>query len=460
MKEKTGHISGLGLLSLLQNTEKSEENICLQKIYTKNTKGRICVPKFIIKGLVPLKGKVRISGAKNSVLPIMAASLLAEGPSIIEEIPYLSDVRIMCELLKSLGAEVEIQENESILRLSPTEILSTTAPYELVSKMRASFLVMGPLLAKKGMAKISLPGGCAIGTRPVDLHLKGFAAMGADIVCQHGYVEAKTKGRLKGNKVYLDFPSVGATENIMMAATLAEGQTIIENAAIEPEIVDLATYLTEMGADIKGAGTDTIRITGVKELKGTNHVVIPDRIEAGTFMVAAAITGGDVIIENVVPDHLKPVTAKLREAGVEISEELSSIHIRGNENLKAVDIKTHPYPGFPTDMQAQITSLMCTAKGISMIIETIFENRFMHVSELKRMGANIKIEGRSAIIEGKQRLMGAQVKATDLRAGAAMVLAGLGAEGTTEIMDIEHIERGYVKLEEKLKSLGAIIYKV
>ncbi len=416
--------------------------------------------KFVIPEGTQLKGKVRVSGAKNSVLPIIAAALLADGHSVIEEIPYLNDVKIMCDLLKSLGAVIEVSDNQSKLTISPGCISDTTAPYELVNKLRASFLVMGPLLAKKGIARVSLPGGCAIGSRPVDLHLKGFAAMGAEIHQGHGYIEARAGAGLKGCKIYLDFPSVGATENIIMAAVLAEGQTIIENAAIEPEIVDLATYLTTMGADIKGAGTDTIKINGVSGLKGSNHAIIPDRIEAGTFMVAAAITGGDVVIDNVVPDHLKPVTAKLREAGVEISEELTSIHVQAGKNLKAFDIKTLPYPGFPTDMQAQMSALMNKADGTSMVIETIFENRFMHFSELKRMGANIKIEGRSAIIEGKTSLMGAQVKATDLRAGAALILAGLAAEGMTEITDIEHIERGYVKIHEKLKALGAKIERI
>lgn len=416
--------------------------------------------RLLISEGMPLKGRVRISGAKNSVLPIIAASLLADGQSIIEEIPYLNDVKIMCELLRSLGVSIEVSDNQSTLKITPQGITSTTAPYELVNKLRASFLVMGPLLAKVGVARISLPGGCAIGTRPVDLHLKGFLAMGAEITQGHGYIEAKINGKLKGNKIYLDFPSVGATENLIMAASLADGQTIIENAATEPEIVDLATYLTTMGADVKGAGTDTIKINGVDRLKGATHAIIPDRIEAGTYMVAAAITGGDVTIENVVPDHLKPISAKLRECGIEVSEELSSVRVRACEALKAFDVKTHPYPGFPTDMQAQMTSLMSKAEGTSMVIETIFENRFMHVCELKRMGANIKIEGRSAIIEGTPKLTGAQVKATDLRAGAALILAGLAAEGTTEITDIEHIDRGYVRIDEKLRALGADIRRV
>lgn len=412
--------------------------------------------KLIVSEGKKLKGRVRVSGAKNSVLPILAASLLTDGRSVIDEIPYLNDVRIMCDLVKSLGASVIISENQSRLEINCSSLSGATAPYELVNKFRASFLIAGPLLAKAGYVRISLPGGCAIGSRPVDLHLKGFMALGANITQGHGYVEAKRNGRLKGGKVYLDFPSVGATENIMMAASLADGLTVIENAAIEPEIVDLATYLTSMGADIKGAGTDTIKITGVKDLKGANHTIIPDRIEAGTYMVAAAITGGDIVVENVVTDHLKPVTAKLREAGVEISEELTSIHVRGGE-LNAVDIKTHPYPGFPTDMQSQMTSLLSIACGTSMVIETIFENRFMHVCELKRMGANIKVEGRSAIIEGCRKLTGAKVKTTDLRAGAALILAGMIADGTTEILDIEHIDRGYMKLDEKLKGLGAEI---
>lgn len=415
--------------------------------------------RLIISEGRPLSGRVHVSGAKNSVLPIIAASLLTDGKSVIEEIPYLNDVKIMCDLVQSLGANITLSDKQDKLEISCSSLSNTTAPYELVNKMRASFLVAGPLLARAGYVRISLPGGCAIGSRPVDLHLKGFMALGAVITQGHGYIEAKMNGRLKGGKVYLDFPSVGATENIMMAASLADGMTIIENAAIEPEIVDLATFLTSMGADIKGAGTDTIKISGVRGLKAANHSIIPDRIEAGTYMVAAAITGGDVTVENVVTDHLKPVTAKLREAGVEVSEELTSIRVR-RKDLQAVDIKTHPYPGFPTDMQSQMTSLLSMACGTSMVIETIFENRFMHVSELKRMGANIKVEGRSAIIEGCSKLTGAKVKATDLRAGAALILAGLCAEGTTEILDIEHVDRGYIRIDEKLKKLGANIVRV
>ena len=416
------------------------------------------MPKLVISENGPLKGRVRINGAKNSVLPIIAASLLSDGRCLIDNIPYLNDVKIMCELVKSLGASIEVSDKQTKLVIDSRTLNNTTAPYELVNKLRASFLVAGPLLAKTGTASISLPGGCAIGSRPVDLHLKGFMALGARVSHGHGFIEARTSGRLKGNKIYLDFPSVGATENIMMAAVLAEGVTTIENAAIEPEIVDLATYLTAMGADIRGAGTDTIKINGVKELKAANHSVIPDRIEAGTYMAAAAITGGDVIIDNVITDHLKPVSAKLREAGIEISEELTSVHVRGGR-LKAVDIKTHPYPGFPTDMQSQMTSLMSVANGTSMVIETIFENRFMHVCELKRMGANIRVEGRSAIIEGS-RLTGATVRATDLRAGAALILAGLCADGSTQILDIDHVDRGYMKIDEKLRELGANVHRI
>lgn len=401
-----------------------------------------------------------VSGAKNSILPIIAASLLTDDICIIDGVPFLKDVETMCDLIRCLGVKVEFSTDKTRLKIQAANLDNTLAPYELANKMRASFLVTGPLLAREGIAKISLPGGCAIGSRPVDLHLKGFITLGASIIHNHGYIEARTNGRLRGKKIYLDFPSVGATENIMMASVLACGQTIIENAAIEPEVVDLANYLVSMGAEIRGAGTDTVKINGVDRLKGTSHIIIPDRIEAGTLMIAAAITGGDVIIHNIVPKHLKPVTAKLIEANVEVSEELSSIHIKADKKIGPVDIKTHPYPGFPTDMQAQMTSLMSRASGTSMVIETIFENRFMHINELKRMGANIKIDGRSAIIEGNSKLTGAQVKATDLRAGAALIVASLGAEGITEITDIDHIDRGYVSIDKKLNSLGASIERI
>ncbi|ABY91425.1 MAG: UDP-N-acetylglucosamine 1-carboxyvinyltransferase 1 [Caldanaerobacter subterraneus] len=412
--------------------------------------------KFIVEKSPPLKGSVKISGAKNSVLPIIAASLLSSGEIVLDDIPTLEDVNVMIELIKHFGAICEFENEKLKIKV---DIKDVEAPYDLVKKMRASFLVMGPILARLGHAKISMPGGCAIGSRPIDLHLKGFQTLGADITIGHGYVEARAK-KLTGKKIYLDFPSVGATENIMMAAVFAEGVTIIENAAEEPEIVDLANFLNKMGANIKGAGTDTIRIEGVKELKGAEHTVIPDRIEAGTFMVAAAMTGGNVLIENVIVDHVRSIIAKLTECGIKITEEPKGLRVKGIKNYKAVDIKTLPYPGFPTDMQAQMMVMMTVAKGTSVIIETVFENRFMHVDELKRMGANIKIEGRSAVVTGVDHLTGAEVKATDLRAGAALVLAGLIAEGRTEINDIYHIDRGYVKMEEKLKNLGAIIYRI
>ncbi|AST57203.1 UDP-N-acetylglucosamine 1-carboxyvinyltransferase [Thermoanaerobacterium thermosaccharolyticum] len=412
--------------------------------------------KIIVENSPALRGTVKISGAKNSVLPIIAASLLSYGEVFIDDVPELKDVNVMIELIKFLGAHCTFKNGKLKINV---DIKDVEAPYELVKKMRASFLVMGPILAKLGHAKISLPGGCAIGTRPIDLHLKGFQTLGAQIDIGHGYVEARAK-RLVGKKVYLDFPSVGATENIMMAAVFADGITTIENAAEEPEVVDLANFLNKMGANIKGAGTDTIRIEGVKELKGTEHTVIPDRIEAGTYMVAAAMTGGDVLIENVIVDHIKPIIAKLTECGIDVFEEGTGVRVKGMRNYKAVDVKTLPYPGFPTDMQAQMMAMMAGAKGTSVIIETVFENRFMHVDELKRMGADIKIEGRTAVVTGIDHLSGAEVKATDLRAGAALILAGLIAEGKTIINDVHHIDRGYVNIEEKLKNLGAIIYRV
>ncbi|MCG0275440.1 MAG: UDP-N-acetylglucosamine 1-carboxyvinyltransferase [Thermosediminibacteraceae bacterium] len=409
---------------------------------------------FIIEGGVQLKGTVRASSAKNAVLPVMAASLLAESECIIDDVPELEDAKVMREVLSALGAKCE--RKERALKINPANVNAIEAPYELVRKMRASFLVMGPLLAKFGRAKISLPGGCAIGSRPIDLHLKGFSALGAEIELGHGFVEAKCE-KLKGNVIYLDFPSVGATENIMMAAVMAEGQTVIENAAKEPEIVDLANFLNSMGAHIRGAGTDVIKIEGVKSLKGISYTVIPDRIEAGTYLIAGAITCGDVLVENVVAEHIKPLIAKLVECGVEITECEDGIRVVGKGRPNAVDVKTMPYPGFPTDMQAQMMAYLSLCTGTSVIIETVFENRFMHVEELKRMGAKIRIEGRSAIIEGVEKLYGAPVKATDLRAGAALILAGLAAEGTTEVMNAHHVDRGYERIVEKLQGLGAKI---
>lgn len=413
--------------------------------------------RIIVEKSSPLKGRVRISGAKNSALPILAASLLSSGNCVLEDVPNLNDVKIISEVLKILGAKIEKRGREEI-GIDSSNINNYEAPYELMTKMRASFLVMGPLLARLGKAKISMPGGCAIGTRPIDLHLKGFKAMGATVEIGSGYVEASVD-RLRGADIYLDFPSVGATENIMMAAALAEGETIIENAAMEPEIVDLANFINKMGGNVKGAGTNTIKIKGVSSLSGTRHQIIPDRIEAGTFMVAAAMTKGDIIIENVLTNHIKPIIAKLHEAGVEVTEGEDSVRVRYIGDIKSVDIKTLPYPGFPTDMQSQFMTLMSVAKGTSVMVETVFENRFMHADELIRMGANIKIDGRSAILDGHSNLMGAPVRATDLRGGAALILAGLVAEGKTEIKDIYHIDRGYTDIEEKIRKLGGIIYR-
>lgn len=412
--------------------------------------------KLIIRGGRRLVGTVKTSGAKNAVLPIIAASILGATPSRLEEIPALEDVRTICEVLRCLGIKIDDTE-PGVLTIDSSEITSCEAPYELVRSMRASFLVMGALLARKGKARISQPGGCAIGTRPIDIHLKGFEALGVKIESGHGYIEATAPNGLVGTTIYLDFPSVGATENLMMAASMAEGVTIIENVAQEPEIVDLANYLNVMGAKVRGAGTNIIRISGVKELKGAEHAVIPDRIEAGTYMVAAAMTNGDVRVENVLTEHLKPLIAKLKEAGATIYEDIGGVRVVGNSKINPITIKTLPYPGFPTDMQAQMMAMMTIAEGHSFVTETVFENRFMHVEELIRMGADIHTEGRSATVKGVPKLMGCQVRATDLRAGAAMILAGLVAEGVTEIGDIYHIDRGYENIVAKLCSLGADI---
>ncbi len=406
----------------------------------------------------PLRGNVRISGAKNSALPILAASLLGTEDIILEDVPELEDVKVMCQVLESLGAKVE-KLGKNTIKINSADVNNYVTQYELMSRMRASFLVMGPLLARLGKTKNSLPGGCAIGTRPIDLHLKGFKALGAEIDSDHGNISAYAE-KLVGDRIYLDFPSVGATENIMMAAVLAEGETTLDNAAMEPEIVDLSNFLNKLGADIRGAGTSTIRIRGVEKLGGGEHRIIPDRIEAGTFMVAAAITQGDVLVENVITNHIKPVIAKLEEAGAKIIINDDKVRVIGEKRPKAIDVKTMPYPGFPTDMQSQFMALMSVAEGTSVCIETVFENRFMHVDELKRMGADIKIDGRSAIIEGVDDLSSAPVKATDLRAGAALVLAGLVSEGVTEVRDIYHIDRGYEDIESKFKNLGAKIKRV
>lgn len=409
---------------------------------------------IIIHPRGPLKGTVRISGAKNAALPILAATILADTPSVFSNVPSLSDTESMLVILSKLGAFIQKTDTNILVdaaSLSSYEVLQKEA-----EKLRASFLVAGPLLTKYGKCRIALPGGCQIGNRPIDLHLKGFLAMGAKADLCGGFVSLSAS-RLTGARVYLDFPSVGATENIMMAATLAKGETIIENAAAEPEISDLAACLTKMGAQISGAGSDTIRITGVSLLSGTHHSIIPDRIEAGTYMIAAAITGGKIRIENVIPSHFSALTAKMREMGVKITEEKDSILTEAAEELFPTDIKTLPYPGFPTDMQSQLCALLSHANGTGIITETVFENRFMHVGELKRMGADITIEGRAAIIKGKKRLSGAEVRATDLRAGAALLLAGLSAEGDTVIHDAHHIFRGYDHLPEKLKAMGADI---
>lgn len=416
--------------------------------------------KLIVKGGNRLVGAVKTSGAKNAVLPIIAASILGTTPSHLDEVPMLEDVHTISEVLKCLGLSVECSPEKNVLDIDSTSITSYEAPYELVRTMRASFLVMGPLLARIGKARISMPGGCAIGARPIDIHLKGFEALGVKIEQGHGYIEASAPEGLKGTSIYFDFPSVGATENIMMAASLAEGTTILENAAEEPEIVDLANYLNKMGAKIRGAGTDTIRIEGVEKLHGADYTIIPDRIEAGTYMIAAAMTGGDVVVENVLPEHQKPLIAKLREAGAVVEEDIDKVRVIGKNPLKAVSIKTLPYPGFPTDMQAQMMAMMVIAEGRSKVTETVFENRFMHVVELNRMGAQISTEGRSAVIDGPCKLTGCDVRATDLRAGAAMILAGLVAEGTTRIGDLHHIDRGYENIVAKLKKLGADIERV
>lgn len=415
--------------------------------------------KIIVRGGRQLFGTVKVEGAKNAVLPIIAASIIAsEGKSTITGVPALADVYTINEVLRNLNVNVHFENNA--INVDASQTLKTEAPFEYVRKMRASVLVLGPLLARYGHAKVAMPGGCAIGSRPIDLHLKGFEAMGASVHVGNGYVEVHTNGRLKGAKVYLDVPSVGATENIMMAAALADGKTIIENCAKEPEIVDLANFLNKMGATIIGAGTETIRIEGVDTLHGAEHAIIPDRVEAGTFMVAAAITGGSVLIENAVSEHLRSVISKLEEMGVTIYEEGDGIRVIGPEKLIATDIKTLPYPGFPTDMQSQLMSLMLFAHGTSVITETVFENRFMHVEEFRRMNAKMKIEGRSVILEGPSDLQGAEVAATDLRAAAALILAGLSANGDTRVTKLKHLDRGYVGLVEKLRGLGADIERV
>ncbi len=415
--------------------------------------------KIIVRGGRRLSGSVKVEGAKNAVLPVIAATLLAsDGRSVIRDVPTLSDVYTINEVLRYLNADVEFKNNE--VTVDASRELNIEAPFEYVRKMRASVLVMGSLLARNGRARVALPGGCAIGSRPIDQHLKGFEAMGATVKVGNGFIEAEVDGRLHGAKIYLDFPSVGATENIMMAATLAQGTTILENVAKEPEIVDLANFLNKMGAKVRGAGTGTIRIEGVDVLFGADHTIIPDRIEAGTFMVAAAITGGNVLVKGAVPEHLTSLIAKMEEMGVIFEEEAEGLRVLGPERLRAVDIKTMPHPGFPTDMQSQMMALLLNAQGTSMITETVFENRFMHVEEFRRMNADIKIEGRSVILNGPSNLQGAEVAATDLRAAAALILSGLVAEGTTRVTELKHLDRGYVNFHHKLARLGADIERV
>ena len=390
-------------------------------------------------------------------MPIIAATLLVEGKSVIKGVPNLSDVNVMCDLLRYLGAVVEFEKDT--LTIDAKNITKNEAPYELVGKMRASFLVLGPLIARFKRATVSMPGGCPIGTRPIDLHLKGFKMLNTKVEIEHGCIDAYTTD-LMANHIYLDFPSVGATENIIMAASLADGITVIENAAEEPEIVDLANFINEMGGKVRGAGTNTIRITGVKKLNEVEHTVIPDRIEAGTYMVAAAVTRGDIIVRNVINDHLRPVIAKLIEVGCKINEEGDFVRVVGPDIIKATDIKTMPHPGFPTDMQSLFMTLLSVSDASSLVTETVFENRFMNVNELKRMGADIKIEGKSALVTGVKELQGTSVKATDLRAGASLILAGLIANGESEISDIDHIDRGYVDIENKIRALGGKIRRV
>ncbi|HJF16460.1 MAG TPA: UDP-N-acetylglucosamine 1-carboxyvinyltransferase [Globicatella sulfidifaciens] len=416
--------------------------------------------EILVQGGNRLEGSVKVEGAKNAVLPILAASILVEeGKTYLSNVPVLSDVYTINELLNNINVKNKFDTENNTMVLDATGDILTTADYDFVSKMRASIVVMGPLLARFGHARVAMPGGCAIGSRPIDLHLKGFEALGAKITRAAGYVEA-TADKLVGARIYLDFPSVGATENIMMAAVYAEGTTIIENVAREPEIVDLANFLNKMGAHVVGAGTETIRIEGVQTLHGTEHSVVPDRIEAGTFMVAAAVTKGDVYIEGAIAEHNRPLISKLREMGVVIEDYQDGIRVQGPEKLKPVDVKTLPHPGFPTDMQAQMTIAQLLAEGSSVLTETVFENRFMHFEELRRMGAEFKVDRQTVVMYGPSELTGASVKATDLRAAAALIIAGLTAKGLTRVSELQYLDRGYYKFHEKLIALGANIERV
>ncbi|HGZ2935152.1 TPA: UDP-N-acetylglucosamine 1-carboxyvinyltransferase [Staphylococcus aureus] len=417
--------------------------------------------KIVIKGGNKLTGEVKVEGAKNAVLPILTASLLAsDKPSKLVNVPALSDVETINNVLTTLNADVTYKKDENAVVVDATKTLNEEAPYEYVSKMRASILVMGPLLARLGHAIVALPGGCAIGSRPIEQHIKGFEVLGAEIHLENGNIYANAKDGLKGTSIHLDFPSVGATQNIIMAASLAKGKTLIENAAKEPEIVDLANYINEMGGRITGAGTDTITINGVESLHGVEHAIIPDRIEAGTLLIAGAITRGDIFVRDAIKEHMASLVYKLEEMGVELDYQEDGIRVRAEGELQPVDIKTLPHPGFPTDMQSQMMALLLTANGHKVVTETVFENRFMHVAEFKRMNANINVEGRSAKLEGKSQLQGAQVKATDLRAAAALILAGLVADGKTSVTELTHLDRGYVDLHGKLKQLGADIERI
>ncbi|EOB7250341.1 UDP-N-acetylglucosamine 1-carboxyvinyltransferase [Staphylococcus aureus] len=417
--------------------------------------------KIVIKGGNKLTGEVKVEGAKNAVLPILTASLLAsDKPSKLVNVPALSDVETINNVLTTLNADVTYKKDENAVVVDATKTLNEEAPYEYVSKMRASILVMGPLLARLGHAIVALPGGCAIGSRPIEQHIKGFEALGAEIHLENGNIYANAKDGLKGTSIHLDFPSVGATQNIIMAASLAKGKTLIENAAKEPEIVDLANYINEMGGRITGAGTDTITINGVESLHGVEHAIIPDRIEAGTLLIAGAITRGDIFVRGAIKEHMASLVYKLEEMGVELDYQEDGIRVRAEGDLQPVDIKTLPHPGFPTDMQSQMMALLLTANGHKVVTETVFENRFMHVAEFKRMNANINVEGRSAKLKGKSQLQGAQVKATDLRAAAALILAGLVADGKTSVTELNHLDRGYVDLHGKLKQLGADIERI
>jgi UDP-N-acetylglucosamine 1-carboxyvinyltransferase len=416
------------------------------------------VDKIVIRGGRKLAGEVRISGSKNAALPILISSLLTSEPCVYQSVPDLKDIDTTLRLLSGLGARTE-KTGGAEVKIRAAQVADVEAPYDLVKTMRASFLVLGPLLSRFGRARVSTPGGCAIGTRPVNLHLKGLAQMGAEIDLVHGYVEAKAR-RLRGARIYMDLPSVGATENLLMAAALAEGVTIIENAAKEPEIADLAQALNGMGARVKGAGHDVVTIEGAQELRGVSHRVIPDRIEAGTFMVAAALTGGDITLRDARADHLDAFLLKLREAGGKVQVEENAIRIEGDGRTRGVDITTLPYPGFPTDLQAQTMVLAAVSDGVSVITETVFENRFMHALELIRMGADIRLEGNRAVIQGVKALSGAPVMATDLRASVSLVLAGLVADGVTEVTRIYHLDRGYEHIEKKLGQLGAEIARV